>query len=63
MNKREAKRLACSTAAAVLDSEWGQGAGWAWSDKDGEELSPADLGRYNDALNELIDELERRGTR
>lgn len=61
VNQRQAKRLACRTAAAVLATEWhSTGAAWAYQDEYG-ELTGDDLHRYHRALAELISELDRRG--
>lgn len=55
MNQREAKRFACTVAAALLSQE-------AHSASDlCENLSDADLGRVQNALAELSRGLEARG--
>ena len=56
LNKREAKEMACTHAALVVESALA--AGWdieSWFTND------ADVDRFEDALGEVIDELTRRG--
>ena len=67
MNKREAKRVACRAAASALRGDLEQG----WPFNDGDEYRGViithnedvthDGERLIDALEELVEELERRG--
>lgn len=60
MTKGEAKRHACLFAVDILA---GQMSGYGENYAPMDEWSEVDHGRFDDALNELIDELGRRGRR
>lgn len=57
MNKREAKRFACDHAARVISSAVGEG----WIPVPSEDTTDADEARIAAALDEIVDELQRRG--
>lgn len=63
MDRREAKRMACRAAVDVLDTELHGDTGWACTDDEGRELHGDDLRRYRSAVEDLIQELARRGGR
>jgi len=56
MNRREAKRLACQRLAALADFDRCDGLDWVSI-----ELSDADEERVRDAMQQLRDEMHRRG--
>lgn len=60
MTKREAKQLACSMAAAILERVTPEG---CYLNDDGEMLPDAEMLRRESAWDELIEELRRRGGR
>ena len=60
MNKREAKKRVCNACAHILIAS-ADGAGeWLHTDLSGDELSPADAERMDEAFDEFITELLRR---
>lgn len=61
--KREAKRMVCHDVAVILRADLGSGDEYTWHYADGSEMSPEDQFRMHAAVNELADELERRGSR
>ena len=61
MNRREAKQRVCNAVAHIMSMS-SQGPGeWLYQDDDGSDLSPADVTRMEEAFEELMDELRRRG--
>lgn len=62
MNKAEAKRRVCACAAKIIDNDAHVNV-WAFTDEDGNDLSEADQLRMEEALNDLTQELARRGKR
>ena len=63
MNKREAKRMVLIDAAAILRADLDSGGEYTWHYADGSEMTPGDQAKIYAAVNELADELERRGKR
>lgn len=61
MTKREAKRLVAWCVASLISN--GQENGFVEEDDNGVERSEADRARMQAALDELADELERRGSK
>lgn len=61
MNQRDAKRLACNTAADLIRSAMDSDEEAQFRDHHGNLLSDSDMERYSKALQELRDELLMRG--
>jgi hypothetical protein len=59
MNRREAKRRIFAAMATTLSHDF-CAAEWVWQDVDGKDLSEADLRRMDEAIEEIVEEFERR---
>jgi hypothetical protein len=62
MTRAEAKRQVCAAVATFLDPANGHENAFLYEDQDG-DLAEADVERMKAALQELVDELDRRGRR
>lgn len=61
MTKKEAKRYVLRVLAAETRHHIENGSEWTFIGDDGQEMSEADCDRVKAAIEEVADELERRG--